>query len=258
MNPSASSFSSSPSAPFFSSFNSLDSTNFSKVFNLTDYSSDIQKHLINVYLSLVACLISTSFGVFLTLIYDFSLGSLITVLGSMGMMLWIHMDTKKHEYIRRLCMLCCFGFFQGLSIAPLISLAIDIDPAIVMTAVLGTITIFGCFSLSALTAQKRSWLFLGGFLASATSLLFVLSLVNIFFRSMNIYGIQLYGGLLVFCFYVIFDTQLILEKAELGSRDAIGHALELFIDFIAILVRLLIILMKNSERKDDKKRNNRR
>lgn len=229
------------------------SLNLNKIFTLNNYSNDVKKHLINVYLSLLACLISTAFGVYATLYFHLQLGSTLTFLASLGMMFWIQMDTKKDDLTRRVAMLCGFGFLQGLSIAPLISLAIFIDPAIVMTAIIGTVTIFACFSAAAMTAQRRSWLFLGGFLSSATSLLLLLGLANYFFHSVNIYGIQLYGGLLLFSGYVIFDTQLILEKAENGSRDAVGHALHLFLDFIAILVRILIILIKNTEKKDKKK-----
>jgi Bax inhibitor 1 len=242
----------------FSTTTDFSSLNLDKVFTLNNYSTDVKKHLVNVYLSLLACLICTAFGVYATLYFQFQLGSTLTFLGSLGMMFWIQMDSKKEEFQRRVAMLCGFGFLQGLSIAPLIALAIYIDPAIVMTAVIGTVTVFACFSAAAMTAQRRSWLFLGGFLSSATSLLLVLGLANYFFNSVNIYGLQLYGGLLLFSGYVIFDTQLILEKAENGSRDAVGHALHLFLDFIAILVRILVILIKNAEKKDNKKKNNRR
>merc|ERR1712000_458848 len=105
--------------------------------------------------------------------------------------------------------------------------------------VLGTVTVFACFSASAIMAKRRSYLFLGGILSSAISLMFLLSFANIFFQSSNLYALQLYGGLMVFSGYVVFDTQLILEKAELGSRDVIGHALELFLDFMAILIRII-------------------
>ena len=49
--------------------------------------------------------------------------------------------------------------------------------------------------------------------------------------------------------YVIFDTQIIVEKASLGDRDFAWHAMELFIDFVGIFVRICVILLRNSERR---------
>ena len=62
--------------------------------------------------------------------------------------------------------------------------------------------------------------------------------------------LQLYVGLGVFCGYVLFDTQMIVEKAAGGDKDHIKHALELFIDFVEIFYRLVIILMKNAQEKN--------
>ena len=53
---------------------------------------------------------------------------------------------------------------------------------------------------------------------------------------------QLYFGLLLFCGFVLFDTQMIIERKERGDDDYIWHSLDLFIDFLAIFKRLLIIL----------------
>jgi FtsH-binding integral membrane protein len=74
------------------------------------------------------------------------------------------------------------------------------------------VAIFACFSLSALYAQRRSMLYIGGFLSSALTLLTFFGLMNLFFRSEFMFNIQLYGGLLLFMGYVCFDTQLIIEK----------------------------------------------
>lgn len=44
------------------------------------------------------------------------------------------------------------------------------------------------------------------------------------------------------CGFVLYDTQLIIEKRRMGNQDFVQHALELFIDFIGIFRRLVIIL----------------
>ena len=54
----------------------------------------------------------------------------------------------------------------------------------------------------------------------------------------------MYLGLLIFCGFVLFDTQMIIERKERGDDDYIWHSVDLFIDFMAIFKRLLIILAK--------------
>jgi FtsH-binding integral membrane protein len=119
-----------------------------------------------------------------------------------------------------------------------------------------TLAIFASFSIAALTAKRRSFLYLGGILGTAVSWMLLLRFVNFFIRLPGLFSLQLYGGLIVFALYVIFDTQLIIEKAELGSTDFAWHALELFIDLVAIFVRILIILLDKDKKKES--RNNRR
>ena len=47
---------------------------------------------------------------------------------------------------------------------------------------------------------------------------------------------------------------MIIERAYAGEKDHIQHALSLFVDFMAIFVRILVILMQNAEKKDNKRK----
>jgi len=146
--------------------------------------------------------------------------------------------------------------FTGIYLSPLINLAMNVDPQIVMTAFLLTTMIFVCFTLSALLTQKRTYLYLGGMLSAGTSIIFLLGLMNLFGRSELIFNINLYFGLALACGYILYDTQLIVERANNGDMNYVKHALLLFIDMVDLFVRILIILLKNSQKKD-KRSNNR-
>lgn len=129
-------------------------------------------------------------------------------------------------------------------------------PSIILTAFVGTVCIFASFSAFSMFAERRTFMYLGGFLSSALTIMMWMSIANMFFRMPLIMNIQLYFGLLVFIGFVVFDTQLIIEKAAQGNTDYVRHTLELFLDFVNIFIRLLVILSKNSESK--KKSNNSR
>lgn len=42
--------------------------------------------------------------------------------------------------------------------------------------------------------------------------------------------------------FVLYDTQLIMEKRRAGDKDFIAHSVDLFVDFVGVFRRLLIIL----------------
>ena len=47
--------------------------------------------------------------------------------------------------------------------------------------------------------------------------------------------------------YVVYDTQVIVERSEAGACDELRDALSLYTDFVAIFVRLLVILLRSGE-----------
>jgi FtsH-binding integral membrane protein len=88
---------------------------------------------------------------------------------------------------------------------------------------------------------------------SALSWMMLLAVLNIFTGSRLLYQVHVYLGLAVMCGFVLFDTQAIVEKRRQGSDDFVTHTLDLFIDFLAIFRRLLVILSDNA--KKEKRRN---
>ncbi|GFZ01101.1 BAX inhibitor 1 [Actinidia rufa] len=127
--------------------------------------------------------------------------------------------------------------------------------SILVSAFVGCAVAFGCFSMAAMLARRREYLYLGGLLSSGLFILFWLQFASsVFGGSASLFKFELYFGLLVFVGYIVVDTQDIIEKAHFGDLDYVKHALTLFTDFAAVFVRILIIMLKNSEKNEKKKK----
>lgn len=223
----------------------------------TDLDARVQKHLTKVYATLTLAVGLLTLGIAADV--TFHVGGALTALASFGSLIWLGFTTPADGQNKRYALLGTFAFCQGTSIGPLVGLALAINPAIVMTAALASTAIFACFSLSALFTKRRSYLFLGSWLSSAVLAMLAVRLGGWLFGARSFaFGFELYVGLLVFSGYVLFDTQLIVERAAAGDMDHVRHALDLFVDAVAILVRVLVLLMKNQERKEREQRRKRR
>jgi len=215
----------------------------------------VRQHVIGVYLALVFGLIGVAAGVYAHLLYGLS--GLLSNLGSIGMIVWLGLDRDKSNYNKRLAILAAAGFFMGVSIAPLIQYALFKHPNLIVSAFVCTTAIFICFSMMAWLSPRRDLLWMGGLLSSGLSVLVLLGLLNLVFRSPLLFSVELYAGLAIFAFYVAYDTQVIMMRAE-ESNDVIWHALMLLIDFVAIFVRVLIILLRAQSSKERSKKSTRR
>nr|XP_046198085.1 probable Bax inhibitor 1 isoform X2 [Oncorhynchus gorbuscha] len=226
---------------------------FDSLFKFSQISRSTQLHLKNVYSSLALCMFVAAAGAYVHVITRLFQGGLLTIMGSLAMMVWLMMtphcpQTEK----KRLAILSGFAFFTGVGLGPTMDYIISINPSIIVTAFLGTSIIFVCFTLSALYAQRRSFLFLWGTLTSGLSILLLVSFLNMFLGSVMLFKAHIYLGLAIMCAFVLFDTQLIIEKAEMGDKDYIWHSVDLFLDFVTIFRKLMVILAMNE--KDNKKK----
>ncbi|KAJ0716277.1 putative Bax inhibitor 1 [Helianthus annuus] len=234
---------------------SRNSWTYDSLKNFRQISPVVQSHLKQVYLTLCCALVASAVGAYLHILWN--IGGLLTTFATIGCMSWL-LATPPYEEQKRVSLLMASSLFQGASIGPLIELTIDFDPSILVSAFVGTAIAFACFSGAAMLARRREYLYLGGLLSSGVSILFWLHFASsIFGGSMAMFQFELYFGLLVFVGYMVFDTQQIIEKAHLGDLDYVKHALTLFTDFVAVFVRILIIMLKNSAQREERKKKRR-
>jgi FtsH-binding integral membrane protein len=225
------------------------------LFKFTELTPVVQKHVEKVYATLAAALLVSAAGCYVNILTG--LGGWLTMLTFVGSVVWLSATPPEPRNLnKRYALLAGAAFSQGASLGPLIAAAAMMDAGLVLTAFCGTAILFACFSLAALVSRRRSFLYLGGVLGSAISCFMMMRLATWLLPSMRTMAFQaeLYGGLAVFALYVAFDTQVIVEQAFSGNLDHVKHALDLFVDFAAIFVRVLVILMQKEARKDEKRR----
>ncbi|XP_053227577.1 bax inhibitor 1 [Podarcis raffonei] len=228
--------------------------NVDALFKFSHISASTQQHLKKVYASFALCMFLAAAGAYINVVTQLVQFGMLTGLGALGLMIWL-MATPHNQGTeqKRLSMLAGFAFLTGVNLGPLLEMCIAINPSIIPTAFMGTAVIFSCFSLSALYAKRRAYLYLGGVLFSGLFLMLFFSLINIFVGSTWLFTANLYIGLMVMCGFVLFDTQLIIEKAENGDKDYIWHCVDLFLDFVNIFRELMVILgMSENKKKKEK------
>lgn len=232
--------------------------------DFTPLSAPKKAHLTKVYAMLFSGVIASAVGVYLHL-YALRLPAILLLLVKIGCLMGVIMTRHKAIMEGRILTpmrLGCYGGFclaLGMNMADYLAYVhYGISSAIVPTAFLGSIAIFGCFSIGALMAKERSYLFLGAILGSVMSYMMLLSLANIFFRSVILSDLMLYAGILLYVGFVVYDTQVTLADFDRGNRDFLVHALELYMDLAGIFVRLVKVMAQNEENRRQKRRDEER
>ncbi|NXM48400.1 BI1 inhibitor, partial [Gymnorhina tibicen] len=221
------------------------SINFDALFKFSHISASTQEHLKRVYGSFAICMFVAAAGAYINVVtHLFQVRGLRRLAGGTPSPAppGTPNPAEGPDGAPRVALVTPGSVLPGINLGPLLQMCISINPSIIPTAFLGTATIFACFSLSALYARRRSYLYLGGFLLSGLTLMLLSSLVNAFVRSTWLFTANLYVALMIMCGFVLFDTQLIIEKAESGDKDYIWHCVDLFLDFVNIFRELLMIL----------------
>ncbi|KAL5258466.1 hypothetical protein ACHWQZ_G009089 [Mnemiopsis leidyi] len=223
------------------------------IFNFGSLDKSTKSHLKNVYACVTMEIVAAAFG---AAINCYLKSSILHFGGMIGLFVFMYLTVSSHNSaspLKRLGYVGGLAGCVGLESSYLLDYVISVDPSIIVTAFVTTSVVFVSFTLTALYAERRSMLFLGSLLSTALSGLFILSLANLFFRVPSIALFSVYISLIISCLFVMYDTQLIVEKKRLGDNDFIWHSVDLFIDFVIIFKDLMIIL---TDKEKKKRRNN--
>nr|CDS17926.1 Bax inhibitor 1 [Echinococcus granulosus] len=222
------------------------------LFTFRDIEKPVQIHLKNVYSLLSVGLIAASIGSFVfttsSLIQHWAFSVLIlsaiaSIVSCCYIMFTQHTESQLWS---RMTAFLVFTLSTGIGLGPLVNFALQVNPSSLSAALLGTAIIFVAFTFASLLTRKRLFVYLGGVLGTAIGVISTFGLMNLFLRSPALFQVELYLSFLIFCGFVVYDTQLIVFKRQLGDVDFIRHALDLFVDVIELFRHLLIIL--NSRR----------
>jgi FtsH-binding integral membrane protein len=150
------------------------------------------------------------------------------------------------------------AFQMGFLVGPAIHLLVNVYPELILQAVLYTATAFTCFSLISLYSKRRSFLFVGGIIMSLLQGMLMYRLTGWLFGWKTYNLAYLMFGLLIGCLYIIYDTQMIVERAERGDSDVITHTMVLFVDLFELFIRILQILIELQKQEENKKKKDRK
>merc|ERR1712086_14660 len=240
-----------------------DNSNIDRIgalFKFKDVSDKTQTHLKNVYGNLFLCTGVCALGMYLNA-FTVLQGFLWTVGIMIGMgYLTFKVADRSAPESERIGYLWAISSCMGFLVGPAMHQIAEVSPEILIQAISYTCIMFGSFSAMALFSKRRSYLFLGGIISSTLSCLFWYSTLQWMFgyRMGGEFGmVYLMVGLFVACIYVIYDTQIIIERAEAGDKDVPTHTLTLFMDLFDLFVKIVQLLIKLQEDGERKKRRNR-
>lgn len=131
---------------------------------------------------------------------------------------------------------------------------------LVLRAALYTAGVVGGLSTLAVCAPSDKFLNMGGPLAMGLGVVFVSSIGSAFLPpttalGAGLYSVALYGGLVLFSMFLLYDTQKIIKRAETHPTyaavpfDPINNSISIYMDTINIFIRILTILSGGGNRR---------
>jgi hypothetical protein len=152
---------------FSSSRNSFrPQTSFSTLFSFKDISEKTQNHLTKVYGTLLVSSLICALGMYVnsTIFLSGFFMNLLSIALSIYLICQVHNRLNSEEW--RLGCLSALAFQFGFLVGPAIHLIAELEPKILLQALLYTACAFTSFSVISLVSKRRSYLFLGSIIVT--------------------------------------------------------------------------------------------
>ncbi len=206
--------------------------------------SDAAQFVRDTYMYFALSLVAATLGAYLgaTHLANVLVNNLFANLGILAVelvLIWVLMS-KREITNGAIVMLFTFAFISGLSLTGIIHMTLQSSngATIIAQALFLTTAAFAGLSVFAFTTKRD----FSGFakIAFVTLIIVVVaSLLNLFFQSSTVSIIISSVSALLFSFYIIYDTQMIIRGAY---QTPIQGAIALYLDFINLFISLLNIL----------------
>jgi FtsH-binding integral membrane protein len=217
---------------------------------MTTYQSGLNDHIQKIYFMLFVELLCSATGIYIGQFVQINIWMLTLAQIGFIIMMGISKDIPT-----RIFMTISATFLSGLSLSKLILETYLDDPMIVFTSLFITSMMF--ISLSAMSHISgnsilgfENYLLSGLIAIIITHILFLFGIISFELS----YLIIIYGGLILMCFFVMYDTQKMIDNYNKGNSDFIMESYTFYLDFINIAIRIMAILRdnKNSGKKSKK------
>ncbi|PFH33441.1 putative Bax inhibitor-1 [Besnoitia besnoiti] len=228
--------------------------NLKHIFSFAPLSPVQQEHLTRVYGALLTNIVLTAAGVYVQ--QQLVALPLFLLLGVQFLCIWGLSGTSTEAVYTgkvttplRAAYFGGFGFASGMMLGDYIYFINALNSSIIPTAFIVSMGIFASLSAAAIVSRDRKFIYLGSILGTGLTLFTYLSLFSVMWRTKLADDILLWGGLLLYVGFVLFDTQVALEMARRGSSDYLVQAIQFYVDLFGIFIRLVHILADKERRK---------
>ncbi|KAF7456667.1 putative bax inhibitor 1 [Cryptosporidium felis] len=224
--------------------------------NASDLTSVQQSHLLKMYSLIIAGSFLTVFGVTTFMNGVVRLNSFVSLLLGIGIMFYLTGSSSNASSLSlpRLgaYLLLCFTIGNGLG--PIVLYGNFVNPVIIPTALVATSIIFISLSFGVLFTKKRLSLYATSMILTTTAYLGLVSFFNIFTRSKFVDSLLSYAFVMVYSFYIYYDTQKTLEAVSFGERDFLLHSIQLYLDAVNLFTRVAVVLIKKHQDEEERKK----